>query len=429
MTNSELKQKTIRGLYWNLTEKILVKGSSFIISIFLARILSPNDYGLIGMLIIFIALSQVFIESGFVKALIQKQNRTNIDYSTVFYFNLVIAILIYTLLFFTAPLIASFYKEPQLILILRILALNIIIGALNIVQRAQLTVNMDFKSMAKVNFMGTLTGGITGILMAYSGFGVWALVGQTLVAGFVTWIMFSFFTRWKPLLVFSYQSFKGLFSFGSKLLLSGIYATILNHANTIVIGKFYKTNQLGYYTRATQFAEIIAYTLYDVIGGVTFPMLSSIQEQREKMISIYARSLSMTAFFIFPVMTLFAVLAKPFVLITLTEKWLPCVVLLQILCFARAFTPLSAINLNILNAIGRSDLFLKADLMKLPILVIAMIITIPISIKAIVIGTLVYTFISFFINAYYPGKLFGYGAVAQIKDSYKFVISSGIMAI
>ncbi len=415
-----LKQKTVKAVIWNTVEKILVKGSSFIIGIILARLLLPSDYGLLGMLAIFIALSNVFIEGGFAKALIQKQDCTDVDYSTAFFANVSIAIVIYVILFFCAPLVANFYEEPILTRVLRVLSINFVIGSFNVVQRAKLMASMDFKSLAKINFIGVLAGGLCGIVMAYSDFGVWALVGQAIMSTSVMLFLFPFFSKWRPRLFFSRESFKRLFNFGSKLLVTGTVATIVNNITTIAIGKAYKSDQLGYYTRASQFSEIVAWTVNDIMGAVTFPVLSKLQDERKRLISVYRKSLLYTAVVIFPIMVLMAILAEPLVKILLTDKWLPCVPLLQILCLARMFTPLSAINMNVLNAIGRPDLFMKVDLSKIPLILISLAITIPIGVKAIVIGNLVTTVICFFINAYMPGKLLGYGAWEQIKD-YKFI--------
>lgn len=429
MIGTSIKQKTIKGILWNAIEKFLVKGTSFAISIFLARILSPSDYGLIGMLAVFIALSNVFIESGFAKALIQKQDCTDTDYSTAFYSNLGISVFIYLSFFVLAPYVAQFYNEPLLCDVLRILSINFVLGAFNIVQRAKLMARMDFKSLAKINFIGTLIGGIGGLAMAYTGWGVWALVGQTIVSTVVMLFLFPHYSQWKPKLVFSSKSFKDLFGFGSKLLISGTVATVVNNIATIAIGKTYKSSQLGFYAKATNFADLIALTVNDILGTVTFPVLSELQNDKERMVAVYQKSLFFSAMVIFPVMILMALLAKPMILALLTEKWLPAVILLQIMCLAKMFTPLSAINLNLLNAIGRSDLFMKVDLSKIPLILIVLAITIPISVKAIVLGSLFNTFVCFFINTYYPGKLFGYGAWKQIKDWKYIFLSLIIMAV
>ena len=423
------QRRLLKGVLWNFIEKFSVKGSSFIISILLARILSPTDYGLIGMLTVFISLSTVFIEGGFIKALIQKQERTEEDFSTVFFFNLAISVVIYCVIYAASPYIANFYNEEVLTNILKILSLNLIIGSLNIVQRAKLMIAMDFKSLAHINFIATIIGGGIGISMAYTHWGVWSLVGQTLASTLAMFFLFPLYSRWKPQWMFSLHSFKTLFGFGSKLLATGVISTIYNNIATIAIGKSYRTSELGYYTRATQFSEMIAWTVNDIMGTVTLPILSECQKQREQMVEIYSKSLFYTALLIFPIMSLMALLATPLIVVLLTEKWLPCVILLQILCFARMMTPLSAINMNVLNAIGRPDLFMKVDFIKIPIGILSLIITIPMGVTAVVVGDLITTFIAFFINAYYPGKILGYGAWQQIKAFKPIILAILLMSL
>lgn len=425
---NQAKSKFISGLWWNTLEKILVKGSSFIVTVVLARILMPSDYGIIGMLAIFIALSNVFIESGFSKALIQKQDATDIDYSTTFFTNLFIAVLVYWILFFSAPLIASFYDEPLLIPITRVLFLNIIMVSLTIVQNAKLSKAVDFKSIAKINFAGVLVGGTLGILAAYKGLGVWALVIQTLATSLTKVVVFPMYSKWFPSLKYSWNSFRNLFGFGSKLLLSGSLAVTINNISTICIGKFYSVAQLGFYTRAVQFSEILSNLVYDIVGTVSYPVLSSLQSDRDELLNTYRKSLFYTALLSIPMMVLISVLARPLVIVLLTEKWLPCVLLLQILCLARMYTPLSALNLNVLNAIGRPDLMLKIELIKMAYGVVMLAVCIPIGVTAIVVGELMSTTISFFVNTYYPGKLLHYGALKMLKD-WRFIILSVLIMV
>jgi O-antigen/teichoic acid export membrane protein len=379
------------------------------------------------MLAVFISISGVFIEGGLAKALIQRQNCQNIDYSTAFVTNVGMSIIIYVIMYASAPWIADFYGEPILIDLTRILSLNFILGSFNIVQRAKMMARVDFKSLAQINVISTIVSGIIGIAMAYYGYGVWALVGQTLCSTIVLIILFPIYSKWKPSLEFSMSSFRQLFGFGSNLMVTGVYAVVLNNISTICIGKFYRSGQLGFFTRASQFSELISTTSYEVIGNVTFPVLSELQDDKTRLIKVYRKSLFFTAMFIFPIMVLTSLLARPIIIILLTEKWLPCVVLIQWLCLARMFTPLSAINMNILNAVGRSDLFMKLDLSKLPLILLTFAITIPISVEAIAIGDFVSTFICFFINAYLPGRMFGYGAWEQIKDWRYIILSILIM--
>ena len=424
-----VRSQLLHGVAWNFVEKVLMRGASFIIGIILARLLSPSDFGLIGMLAIFVAISNVFIEGGLAKALIQRKDCQDIDFSTAFVANVGMSLVIYVVLFLTAPLIADFYDEPILTDITRILSLNFVLGSFNIVQRAKLMANVDFKSLAQINVISTIVSGIVGIAMAYYGWGVWSLVGQTLCSTIVLLLLFPFYSKWRPSIKFSPNSFRQLFGFGSKLMATGVYSVILNNISTICIGRFYKSNQLGFYTRASQFSEIISSTMFDVLGNVTFPVLSHLQDDREKLVSVYRKSLFITSMLIFPMMILCALLSRPMVIILLTEKWLPCVVLMQWLFLARMFTPLSAINMNILNAVGRSDLFMKLDFSKAPLVLIVLAITIPISVEAITIGSFCISFICFFINAYLPGRLFGYGAINMIRDWRYIFLSLGAMVL
>ena len=428
MAESVKKQLT-NGVLWNFIEKALMEGAQFVIGIILARLLLPSDFGLIGMLAIFVAISNVFIDGGFAKALIQKKECTDIDYSTAFVSNIVVSLLIYVILFISAPWIAVFYHEPILTDLTRVLALNYVLGSFNIVQRARLMSNVDFKSLAKIRVSSVFVGGIVGVVMAYTGFGVWSLVGQTISATLLQIIVFPFFSKWKPSFRFSQESFRNLFGFGSKLMIIGVYSAAINNISTIAIGRAFRSSQLGFYTRASQFSQLISFTVTDVLGSVTFPILSHLQDDKDHMVSVYRKVLYLTAMIIFPIMILCTLLAKPIILILLTEKWLPCVVLMQWLFLARMFTPLSSVNINILNAVRRSDLFLKLEMVKAPYTILALVITIPIGVEAICIGNFVTSFVSFFVNAYLPGHMFGYGAWQQIKDWRYIFLSLLIMTV
>lgn len=429
MHNNSLKSKAIKGIAWSAIDKFIVQLVQFAISLVLARMLMPEDFGLIGMLNIFIVISQTFIESGLGTGVIQRQNRTDLDFSTLFVFNIGISCLFYLLLFFLAPFIASFYQQPQLIDLTRILGLLLIINAFGIVQRTKLTIAVNFKFIALSNITGVLLGGLFGLLAVFKGYGVWSLVIQTLSGSLGSAIFLWFFGNWKPSIKFSRESFNSLFHYGSKLLIAGLYAQILNNIYNIFIGKFYPVASLGYYTRTKNFADISSGIVVGVFQQATFPLLTEVQNHKEKLISIYSRTIRMSAFINFPLMTILALLSKPIVIFLFTEKWIAIVPLLQWMFFARFFSPISALNLNLLNAIGRSDLFLKVDLLKLPITLLAMIITIPLGLKAMIIGHVVTTTLSYFINAYMPGKIYGYGAFEQLKDMFPFFLATVGMSI
>lgn len=429
MHNTSLKSTATKGIFWSAVDKFAVQFGQFVVSILLARILLPEDFGLIGMLAIFITLSQTFVESGLGMGLIQRQDSSEVDFSTVFVFNLAVSSFFYLLLFLSAPLISAFFNQPQLTDLIRVLGLNLLIIAFALVQRTKMTIAIDFKSIAKSNIIGMVVGGCFGIIAAKSGYGVWSLVIQTLLGSFATSLSLWVFSNWNPSIAFSIHSFKSLFGYGSKLLIAGLYAQILNNVYTICLGKFYPTASLGYYSRAKSFADLSAGTVVSVIQQALFPILTAVQNDKEKLVSIYSRLIRMSAFIIIPLMTLIALLAKPIVIILLTEKWVSLIPLLQWMVFARIFFPMSVLNMNLLNAVGRSDLFLKVDLFKLPLTILAMVITIPLGVKVMIIGHVVTSGLAFFINAYLPGKLYGYGSINQLKDMLPFFIAAIGMSI
>ncbi len=427
--SSPLKIKAVVGIAWAAVERFSTQLGQFIIGVFLARLLMPEDFGLIGMLSIFIAISQSLIDSGMGSGLIQKKDRNEIDFSTVFVFNFFVGVAVYIVLFCCAPFVADFYGMPQLVFLTRVLTINIIINSLILVQRTRLIISIDFKTIAKVNIFSVIISGAIGIAFAYADFGVWALVIMNLSNTTISMIMFWFASRWAPSFLFSWQSFRQLFRFGSKLLIAGLYAQIFNNIYHIVIGKTYSASDLGYYTTTKTFVEVTAGTVTSIMHQVTFPILASLQDDRSRMTYVFSRLIRMSAFFIFPIMTMLSILAEPFVCMVLTERWLPIIPLLQWMCFARIFFPLSVINMNILNAIGRSDLFLKLDLVKAPLIILALIITIPMGMKAIIIGHVVTAFLAFLMNAYLPGILLGYGPLEQLWDLLKIILSALGMAV
>lgn len=413
---------------WSAVGKFSQFGISFITGTILARLLMPSDYGLVGMLAIFLVISNLFIASGFSSALIQKANRTETDYSTIFYFNVAVALLFYVVLFFCAPLIAQFYKIDQLVALTRVMTLIIVINSLSLVQQTRLTIQLAFKTQAIIAIVSSVLSGLLGIFAAYYGLGVWALVVQSISMAAIALVAYYYVSFWTPMLVFSIDSFKKLFGFSSKLLIAGIVANIFTNIYLVLIGKLFSAKDLGFYTRAKQYPELLSNTITGALQGVTFPIMSSLQDDKERLISVYDRLMGMTVFFVIPLLTLFALVTEPFIRLLLTEKWMPVVPLMQWLCFARMITPISALNMNILNVIGRSDLYMKVDLSKLSFTVIILVVTVPFGLKHVVIGHFVASFIAFFFNAYYPGKFFGYGAIRQIKEMKWVVLSTLLMA-
>lgn len=426
---SDIKQKTKIGMIWNALEKIVLQIISFVLNIILARLLTPHDYGTIGMLTIFLTFSNVFIDSGFSRALVQKQNRTERDFSTVLIFNIFMSCVLYAILFFASPAIAKFYKTPELLSLQRVFFLVIILNSLTVVQNAKLQICVNFRKLAIINTITTILGGIIGIIAAYLGLGAWALVIQSLTKSLISLILFWIFGKWFPKTGFSKDSFKQLFGFGSKLLLSGLLGTTVTNVNNLVIGKVYTPSSLGFYTRAQQFPDLISGTLTSVLNNATFPLMSSLQSNKDELVSVLKRLIKINSMFVFPAMTGLAVLSKPMILVLLGEQWEFTADLLVWLCFSNLFIAHNALNMNVLNAIGRSDLFLKVDCTKIPVIFITMAITFPISLKAVVIGKVVSCFIYFYINAFMPGKLFGFGFFKQLACSWKYILSTFIMGL
>lgn len=411
-----LKNKTAKGVLWSFLERFSVQGITFTVMIIMARMLTPQDYGLIGMLTVFIAISQTLIDSGFSQALIRKQERTEVDNSTVFYFNIGIGLFLYLILFFFAPVIANFYNEPQLTPITRVIGLSVTFNSLAVVQRALLTIDIDFRTQAKASLIAAIISGITGISMAYLGFGVWSIVAQQLSNLGLNTLLLCFFSKWRPLWIYSWTSFKELFTFGSKLLASGIIDTVYRNVYLIVIGRIFKASDLGYYTRAQQFSEFPSSNLTGILQRVTYPVFCTIQDDDERLASVYRRFLKISAFVIFPLMTGLAAIAKPLILVLLKEQWIFSATLLQIICFSMMWYPIHAINLNLLQVKGRSDLFLKLEIWKKCIGVAILCIMIPMGLIAMCFGTIVSSFISLIINTYYTGKLINVGFIRQMRD-------------
>ena len=405
-----------KGLIWSGFEKLSVQIIQFVIGLVLARLLTPSEYGIIGILLVFIAFLQVFIDAGFSKAIIQKKDRTTEDYSTVFYFNGIISIVSYLLLWFTAPLIAKFYDNIQLVEYIRVIGLTLFFNALIAIPTTMLTIDLNFKVLAKVNALGNLLSGLIAIMMAYYGFGVWALVWQQVIRAVLLAILIWLFVRWKPQYVFSTSSLKSLFSFGSKLLYSSLISMVVNNFTNLFIAKLSSTKDLGYYTRGTQFTVVVYGTASSVLESVLLPVFASIQDNLEKIEEHFKTIIKSVYLLIFPIFMLLAILAKPLVLFLLTEKWLPVVPIMQVFCFARMITIISGINVTVLYAIGRSDLVLRQQVFKILIRVIFLVIALPFGIFYIALAELLSTIVHFFINTYYPGKIMKLNSRQQIKQ-------------
>lgn len=411
-----LKNKTVKGIVWSSIERFSVQGIQFLVMIVMARLLTPKDYGLVGMVAIFIAVAQSLVDSGFSQALIRKQDRTETDNSTVFYFNVVVGLFLYLFFFAIAPWVADFYNSPELTVLMRVICLSVIFNSLVVVQRALLTVHIDFKTQAKASLTAAVASGIIGVGMAYQDFSYWSIVVQQLVNLGLNTLLLWVFAQWRPRWAYSWNSFRELFAFGSKLMLSGLLNVVYNNIYLLVIGKAFTPSTLGHYTRACQFAEFPSSNLTGIMQRVTYPVLCQIQNDDERLAQIYRRFLRVSAFLIFPLLVGLSAVAKPLVLLLLKEQWLFAATLLQIICFSMMWYPIHAINLNLLQVKGRSDLFLKLEIIKKIIGVIILCITMPLGLIPMCIGIIISSLISLVINTHYTGKLIQIGFFRQMCD-------------
>lgn len=422
-----LKSQTLHALFWSFLERFGQQGIQFIIGIILARLLLPEQFGLIAMLMIFMAIAQSFIDSGFGYALIQKQDTTHIDECSIFYFNILVGFLAAGLLCLTAPWIAGFYNQPLLVPLTYALSLNMIINAFGSVQATLLTKKIDFKTQLKVSVIATVISGTIGITMAFNGFGVWSLVAQSLSSNLFRTVLLWFFNTWRPSLAFSFVSLRGMFTFGSRLLASGLLDTVFRNIYIVVIGKLFSPADLGFYTRATGLQEPPVSNISNIVGRVTFPVFSSVQDDKPRLKRGVRKALTMLVMINFPMMIGLAIVAKPLVLLLLTEKWTPCIPYLQLLCVVGMLYPLHVINLNVLLAQGRSDLFFRLEILKKILVVIAITLTYRWGIIAMIYGQIVTSCLAYFLNAYYTGKMLDYPITEQIQDLIPSLVLAGIM--
>lgn len=427
--SESLKNKTVKGVGWSFIDNIASSGVTFLVGLVLARLLTPEEYGIMAMITIFIAVSNSIVDSGFSNALIRKMRIERIDYNTVFYFNLIVSAILYIFLFISSPAISLFFKEPVLVEVIRVIGLILILNALAIIPRTIFVRNVNFKVQTKVSLISSVSSGVLGIGMAFAGMGVWSLVGQQLSRQLLNTLFLWIYCKWQPVLEFSIKSFKELFGFGSKLLLSGLLDAIYQNIYYIIIGRFYSSIDLGQYTRAEQFKIIFSSNLTSVVQRVSYPILSSIQEEPERLRDAYRKVIKATMLITFACMLGLAAVAKPLILILIGEKWLPAVSFLQIICFSGMLYPLHAINLNILQVKGRSGLFLKLEVIKKLIAIGPIVIGIFYGIEYMLWGGVCTSFIAYFLNSYYSAGLINYPAIDQLKDilptfSISFIVAS-----
>lgn len=425
------KNSIAGALGWKLFERFGVQGIQFVLQIILARILSPEHYGVLSLMIIFTTLANVFIQNGFNTALVQNKDVTEEDYSSVFWVTLVIAALIYGVIFFCAPLIGGFYEMPALVAPLRVLALVLFPGALNSIQLAKVSRELNFRKVFFSNIAGIVVSGGVGIAMAYYNYGLWALVAQYLLNILIACLVMRFTVNWKIRLVCNLTRVRVLFRFGWKLLVSSLIDTLYQDLRSIIIGKKYDSGTLGYYNRGKNFPQFIITAVSGSVQSVILPAMSQEQDDSAKLKALTRNSISIGAYIVFPLMAGLAAVATPMVDILLTDKWLPCVPYLQIYCFSLAFTPVHMCNLQAINAMGRSDIFLKMEILKKAIGIVALTIAVVFFDSPIAIAmTGVFTvFTSCFINAFPNKKLIGYSYFEQMRDLIPSFLASAVMLV
>lgn len=416
MAAQSLKSKTVKGVGWSAIDNIAGHGVTFIVSVVLARLLTPEHYGLIGIIAIFTAVCQTLINAGFTTALIRKKDAIDDDYNTVFIVNLVMSLMLYAVIFLCAPFIAEFFHNEELIPLTRVSSLSMIIGALAMVQQTRLTKRIDFKSQTKITITASVSSGVVGIVMALLGFGVWALVAQTLSSQTIRTSLLWVVNKWIPSLRFSSKSFHELFDFGWKMMVSSIIDTIWKELYQVVVGRFYSPATLGQYTRAKGFSQLLSNNLTAVIQRVTYPVLSNIQDEKERMVRAYRKMIKITMF-ITAISTFFlGAISEPLLYCLIGPKWHDAALYLPLICISASAYPLQAINLNMLQVQGRSDLFLGLEIVKKTIAIGPLLIGAFVGIMPMLCTNVLFSIIAYFLNSYYSGKMIGYSSWMQIKD-------------
>lgn len=418
IVGDSLRKKVFSGLLWRFGERFLAQGISLVVSIILARLLTPDDYGAIAMVEIFVVISNVFVDGGFNNALVQKKDSDLLDFTTVFKFSFVLSIGIYLLLFLLSPLIAAFYGIPVLSPVLRVLSIQVIISSLKSVQVAYVQKNMMFKKFFWATLGGTIGSAFVGIYMAYNGFGIWALVGQHLFNTIVDTIVLWFTVKWRPTGGFSTKALSKLFSFGWKILVWSLFMQIFDNIRSFVIGKKYSSADLAYYTRGKAWPNLVVSNVNATMSSVLFPALAQYQDDKSRLKTLMRRSNSIALYGICPILFGLMALAQPLVSFVLTDKWLPSVPFLQIACVYMAFFPIQTVHLEAVKAIGRGDVLLKMDAVIKVLQIVLLIITMQISVEAIAISSIVVTIISTLIYGYSSQKYIGYKYLEQLRDVF-----------
>lgn len=423
----DLKKKTISGVIWSFAENFSLQAFSFVQGIILARLLMPSDYGLIAMTGIFFSISYCLIDSGFTTALIQKKERTEIDYSTVYVTNMALSLLFCLLLCACSSIIADFYNEPLLKKIVCVNAILMFCGSFIAVQSTRLTIQLEFKTKSIINVTATVTTGLVSIILAVLGFGVWSLIYPNFASLLVKAILYWRKQHWFPGLAFSFNSAKNFFGFGSKLMLTNLLASIYNNIYSLVIGKKYTAADLGYYSKAESYPSLISTSITGVIGKVTFPVLCQVNDDLVRLKKMYCHMLRVTCYVVFPLLMGLCALAKPFINVLITSKWEPAVPYMQVLCFSLMWHPVNQLNLNVITTLGRSDFILKAEILKKIVGISILVATIPMGIFPMCIGIAFNSLIAVCINTHFTNKLLEVGFVKHIQEIIPSIFISIIM--
>lgn len=416
MEKESLINKTVRGAGWSFADSIITQGITFVVGIVLARLLTPDEYGLIGIILIFIAIFNCIVDSGFSQALIRRNDITDKDYNTVFITNMAVSLLLFAVLFFCAPIISTFFSRPELTKLMRAMSVILVINAFSIIQQTILIKKIDFKTQTKISIIASLCSGVIGIVLAVMGYGVWSLVAQQISRQSLNALLLWVFSKWRPKLKFSKESFISLFGFGWKLMTSTLIDTIWNNVYQVVIGKCYSSAVLGQYTRASQYSTLCSSTLSSTIQRVSYPALSSIQDDKPRLKAAYKRIIKVTMLVTFVLMLGMVGSAKSMILVLIGEKWLPAVPFLQIISFYMMLYPLHAINLNMLKIQGRSDMILRLEILKKIIAIGPLLLGVFVGIYWMLAGSVVVGVISYYFNARYSGDAIDYPLMEQIKD-------------
>lgn len=423
------KSVVLSNMLWRFAERCGAQGVSFIVSLVLARLLAPEDYGVLSLITVFTTILNLFIDCGFKNALIQKENADQLDYSTVFFFNVIMGILLYLGMFAAAPAIAGFYEKEYMIPYIRIMSLTLVLGGINGIQQAVVAKRMQFKLFFYATLGGTLISAVVGIAMAYMGMGVWALIAQRLTNQAIDTVILWLTVRWRPTFEFSFSRLKPMFNYGSKLLGSSILASFMTNLSGLLIGKVYTTDMLAYYDKGQNVPNLVVLNLQAAVQSVLFPVIATQQNQREQVKKILRRSLLTSAYCIFPCMMGIAACARPLIRILFTEKWIEMTPYLQLWCFVFAFYLIHTANLQVIQALGRSDIFLKIEIIKQILSFIGIIIGIRFGALAILFSVCVVTVISFYINAQPNKELVDYGCTEQLKDMLPIIILNFVMGV